>query len=191
MPSFDPFGSGFGSGTVSGNQYQRQQDFNELRREYRAAALTALRRREGLPLPVDEHGQELETRFDDLGQAHYYNAAGEKVEKVMWQGAGKDGKPGGLAVGKRRGVAIADADQHWGSPDAGFEILDIAEDGRKLADELADLDRDAAAVELSQRISHGPAVEEQAPDFHLTASDDATVDEELQAYIRRQGERQQ
>ena len=174
------------------NLFQRMGDFFEQRREQRAAALTALRRREGLPLPVDRDGNELTVRFDDLGNATYHNAAGEQVERVCWRGAGRDGKPGGLATGKRQGLAREDASRHWyshdpGSPSVGFDILDVAEDGTLLADELRDLDRDAAAVEQAGRVSHGPT-SEQVPGLELRGLGDEEVDRGLQAYIQR-GER--
>ena len=52
-------------------QVQRVGDWFEQRKAYRLAALLALRKREGLPGPVDEQNNPLETRFDDLGNAHY------------------------------------------------------------------------------------------------------------------------
>lgn len=169
---------------MAGNFFQRSGNFWEQRRETRAAALTALRKREGLPSPVDENNTPLETRFDDQGHAHYYDQAGKKVDRVLWAGAGKDGAPGGLAVGTRKGEVREVADAHWNSPDGGgFEILEVAEDGRKLADELKDLDRDSAIMEIASGVDHGPAGE-QAPEFHLKDTDDVTVDAGLQEYIK-------
>lgn len=165
------------------NMFQRVGDWFEQRKSYRAAALVALRRREGLPSPVDESGVELETRFDDQGQAHYYNAAGEKVERVMFAGAGKDGKPGSFAVGTRKGEARELADARWGTTD-GFEILDIAEDGRRLEDELADLSRDASGMEMAERVSHG-AAGEQAPELVLDGTSDEEIDQKLQEFLKR------
>ena len=165
-------------------QGQRVGDIFELRREYRQQALTALRRREGLPLPVDARGNPLETRLDDAGQAHYFNAMGEKVDRVLWAGTGKDGKPGGLAVGKRKGMNEAEADRHWGEDEAPFEILEVSEDGRKLADELVDLNRDSKTYERAERVSHG-AESEQAPGFDLPGTSDEEVDAGLQDYLKR------
>lgn len=166
------------------NLFQRVGDFFEQRREYRAAALTALRKREGLPQPVDAQGNPLETRFDDLGHVTYHDASGQKVEHVLFAGAGKDGKSGSFAVGSRKGADIAIADAHWHSPDAGFEILEVAEDGRRLKDELADLNRDSAAFARAETVSHGPAGE-QAPEFEIHGTSDAELDARLQEYLKR------
>ena len=143
-------------------------------------------RREGLPLPVDEHGAELETRFDDLGQAHYYDQSGQKVERVLFAEAGHDGKPGAFAVGKRKGEALREAEQRWGQDASNqFEILEVAEDGRKLADELSDLSRDSASYEKGERVSHG-AESEQAPDLILADCSDEEVDLKLQQYLKKE-----
>ena len=82
---------------------QRVSDWFEQRKAYRLQALLTLRKREGLPSPVDIDGNPLETRYDDQGQAHYYRADGKRVDPVYWQGAGKDGKPGAFAVGPTQG----------------------------------------------------------------------------------------
>jgi len=166
------------------NFFQRIGDFFEQRKEYRAAALKALRKREGLPSPVDADGAELETRFDDAGHAHYHNAAGERINQVLWQGTGKDGKPGAFAVGIRKGEARELADSRWGSPDAGFEILEVSEDGRRLVDELHDLDRDATLVEQAATVSHGLAGE-QASGFELNGTSDVEIDEKLQEFLKK------
>ena len=60
-------------------QVQRVGDWFEQRKAYRLAALLALRRREGLPSPVDDQGNLLETRLDDFGNAAYYDQSGQKV----------------------------------------------------------------------------------------------------------------
>ena len=150
----------------------------------RAAALVALRKREGLPSPVDQDGNDLETRFDDQGNAHYYNQAGQKQDHVLFAGAGRDGKPGSFAVGTRKGEARELADASWHSSDPGFEILEVAEDGRKLSDELKDLDRDSSTFELSEKVSHGDAGE-QAPELHLAGTSDEEIDETLQKFLKR------
>ena len=170
MPSFDMF--------------QRVGDWFEQRKEYRQAALKALRIREGLPRPVDQDGNDLETRFDDQGQAHYYNQSGKRVDHVLFAGSGKDGKPGSFAVGTRRQEPREIADTSWHSPDPGFEILEVAEDGRKLSDELKDLDRDSQNLEIYQRVSHG-AAGEQAPDLELAGTSDDEIDETLQKFVKR------
>ena len=191
-------------------QVQRVGDWFEQRKQFRAAALTALRKREGLPGPVDETGTPLETRFDDRGNEYYYDAAGNVVERVLFAGAGKDGKPGGFAIGKRKGAGIDEASASWYdngaafeelevvklgrpfddlSPDAsaggvGFDILEVSEDGKKIEDEIRDLNRDSAAYERSERVSHGPA-SQQAPDFFLYGISDEDVDASLQDYLKR------
>lgn len=163
---------------------QRVGDWFEMRKAYRLANLLSLRKREGLPGPVDQDGSPLETRLDDSGNAAYYNSAGEKVSRVMFSGAGRDGKPGSFAVGQRKGARLEDATQNWAAGHSAFEILDVAEDGRKLEDELRDLDRDAGAVEAAGRVSHG-AEGEQAPDLVLDGVGDEEVDQRLQEYLKR------
>ena len=163
---------------------QRVGDFFEQRKTFRAAALTALRKREGLPSPVDETGAPLETRFDDFGNATYHSADGKKVDHVLFAGAGRDGKPGGFAIGTRKGVDHAAADRHWHDPDAPFEILEVAEDGRKLEDELKDLHRDTQTYERAARVSHG-VVGEQAPELVLDGTSDVEVEARLQEYLKR------
>ena len=170
MPNFDLF--------------QRVGDFFEQRKAYRAAALTALRKREGLPSPVDENNNPLETRFDDLGNVTYHDQAGNKVERVLFSGAGRNGKPGAFAVGMRKGEARELAEQNWHRPDSEFEILEVAEDGRKLSDELRDLNRDAGTFEIAERVSHGSA-SEQAPELELHGTSDDEIDEVLQKFLKR------
>ena len=163
---------------------QRVGDFFEQRKAYRLAALLSLRKREGLPSPVDERGNPLETRMDNFGNAIYHDADGKQVTRVLFAGAGRDGKPGAFAVGQRKGADISEAERHWMDSAAPFEILDVAEDGRKLATEMADLHRDSAAYERAERVSHGPAGE-QAPDLVLDEISDEEVDARLQEYLRR------
>ena len=163
---------------------QRVGDFFEQRKAYRLAALFSLRRREGLPTPVDAEGHPLETRMDDYGNATYHSADGKQVGRVFFAGAGRDGKPGAFAVGQRKGEGIAEAERHWMDSAVPFEILDVAEDGRKLVDEMADLHRDSATYERAERVSHGPTGE-QAPDLVLDGTSDEEVDARLQEYLRR------
>ena len=166
------------------NLFQRVGDFFEDRKTFRAQALKNLRQREGLPSPVDQDGNPLETRMDDLGRAYYVSPDGTRVERVLFAGAGKDGKPGSFAVGKCKQEPRELADAHWNSSDPGFEILDIAEDGRRLEDELKDLDRDSSTFELSEKVSHGDAGE-QAPELHLAGTSDEEIDETLQKFLKR------
>ena len=163
---------------------QRVGDWWEQRKAYRLAALLALRRREGMPSPVDVDGNPLETRMDDSGNAAYYDANGEQVTRVLFAGAGRDGKPGSMATGKRKGEARELADAHWNSADPGFEILDVAEDGRPLAAELVDLNRDAGTYAIAERVSHGEN-SEQAPGFDLDGTSDEEIDARLQEYLKR------
>ena len=157
--------------------------FFEQRKAYRLANLLSLRMREGLPGPVDDQGNPLETRMDDSGDAAYYNAAGEKVTRVLFAGAGRDGKPGSFATGTRKGAPLEDATQNWASGHSAFEILEVSEDGRKLADELADLDRDAQGMSVAEKVSHGREGE-QAPELVLDGTSDEEVDQRLQEYLK-------
>jgi hypothetical protein len=167
------------------NMFQRVGDWFEQRKAYRLAALVALRKREGLPFPVDADGNSLETRMDDQGHAYYVSPDGMRVERVLFAGAGKDGKPGSFAVGTRKGEARELADARWGATDgAGFEILDIAGDGRRIEDELVDLHRDSATYERAERVNYGPAGE-QAPDLVLDGTSDEEVDVKLQEFLKR------
>lgn len=170
------------------NLFQRVNDFFEDRREFRKQALLALRKREGLPSPVDSDGNKLDTRFDDSGCAHYYNQAGQQVDRVLWAGTGKDGKPGSLAIGARKGEARELADARWNSADPGFEILEVSEDGRKLSDELVDLSRDSALMELAEKVSHG-AEGEQAPGLVLDGTGEEEIDRKLQEFLKRRTNR--
>lgn len=165
------------------NLFQRVGDFFEIRKQYRAQALTALRKREGLPEPVDENGTPLETCFDDQGNAHYYNQNGQKQDHVLFANSGKDGKPGSFAIGTRKQEPRELADASWHS-ESEFQILDVAEDGRKLSDELKDLDRDSNTFEIAERVSHGSA-SEQAPELHLANTSDEEIDETLQKFLKR------
>ncbi|HUD73458.1 MAG TPA: hypothetical protein VMQ76_00185 [Terracidiphilus sp.] len=168
----------------SARAVQRVGDWFETRKAFRLAALVALRKREGLPSPVDVDGTPLETRLDDSGNAAYYNSAGEKVTRVLFAGAGRKGKLGSFAVGQRKGAPLEDATRNWAVGHSAFEILDVAEDGRKLEDELRDLDRDAEVVKTAGKVSHG-AEGEQAPDLVLDGVSDEEVDARLREYLKR------
>jgi hypothetical protein len=121
--------------------------------------------------------------MDDYGNATYHSPSGEQVKKVLFAGTGKDGKPGSFATGTRKGEARELADASWNSP-VEFEILETAEDGKKLVDELLDLNRDAGTFEIAERVSHG-SVGEQAPGFELDGTSDEEVDARLQEYLKR------
>lgn len=163
---------------------QRVEDWFAQRKTFRLAALTALRKREGLPSPVDEQGNPLETRMDDFGNATYYSPSGEQVKKVLFSGTGKDGKPGSFATGTRKGEVRELADASWNRSDTEFEILEIAEDGTKLTSEMLDLNRDAGTFEIAERVSHGKD-SEQAPEFSIDGTSDEEVDAKLQEYLKR------
>ena len=163
---------------------QRVGDWFEMRKAYRLANLLSLRKREGLPGLVDADGSPLETRLDDSGNARYHRLDGAEVSRVLFAGAGRDGKPGAFAVGQRKGAPLEDATRNWAEGHSAFEILDVAEDGRNLADELVDLHRDAATYKRAERVSHG-AEGEQAPDLVLDGVGDEEVDQRLREYLKR------
>lgn len=166
------------------NLFQRVGNFFEQRKAYRLAALVSLRRREGLPSPVDQDGTLLETRMDDSGNVTYYSPDGTKISRVLFAGAGREGKPGAFAIGQRKGAPLEDATRNWALGHSAFEILDVAEDGRKLVDELHDLDRDAAGMAVAERVSYGEAGE-MVPGLVLDGIGDEEVDARLQAYLKR------
>jgi hypothetical protein len=166
------------------NLFQRIENFWEQRREFRAAALTALRKRENLPSPVDAEGTPLETRFDDNGNVHYFNPQGQQVDKVLFANAGKDGKPGAFAIGTKKQEPRELAEQNWHRTDNEFEILEVSEDGKRIQDELEDLNRDSATYAQAGRVSHGEAGE-QAPGFEISGTSDEEVDARLQEYLKR------
>lgn len=164
---------------------QRVEDWFAQRKTFRLAALTALRKREGLPQPVDEQGNPLETRMDDYGNATYYNQSGEQVKKVLFAGTGKDGKSGSFAIGTRKGEVRELADASWNRSDTEFEILEVAEDGKKLVDELRDLDRDAAGFKRAGTVLHPLVAEATGHRFELDGTNDEEVEVKLQEYLKR------
>jgi hypothetical protein len=139
--------------------FQRFGDWFEQRAEYRKAALASLRRRENLPAP-------------------------ELIDGKM-QYLQPDGSYSTMAVGARKGQSRELADASWHRPDAEFEILEVSEDGRRLADELRDLSRDATRMQMAGRVSHG-ATGEQAPDLELANTSDEEADQKLQDYLKRE-----
>jgi hypothetical protein len=161
------------------NFFQRIGSFFEQRAEFRKQALASLRKREGLP--TSEH---LRGAFYQRVDGFYREPPGREVflDTTLYP----NGKGGFTqwAKGTRKGASREEASQNWGR--SSFEILEVAEDGRKrkLADELRDLDRDATAMEMAERISHGE-VGEQAPDLVLDGTSDEEIDQKLQEYIKR------
>lgn len=177
----------------------RVGDWFEQRKSFRLAALLALRKREGLPSPVDAGGNALETRMDDSGNATYHDASGARVSRVLFAGTGKDGKPGSFATGTRQQPSETFIDEEgiprivptagvlaaWSDPsEAGFDILEVAEDGRKLQDELLDLNRDAGTYAIAERVSHGEK-SEQAPGFDLDGTSDEEIEARFLEYLKR------
>ena len=152
-------------------KFQRYGSFWELREEYRAKALKALRKREGLPTPELIDGKMQYLQPDGSYSTMAVGTRKQESETII------DEK------GIPRTVPTADVAAAWGRS-GGVEILDVAEDGRKLVDELKDLDRDAAGVEIAQRVSHGDAGE-QAPDLYLHGTSDEEIDEKLQEFLKR------
>lgn len=163
---------------MSTEMFQRLGDFWEKREEYRKQALALLRKREGLP--ASEH---LRGAFYQRADGFYREPPGKEVflDTTMYS----NGQGGFVqwAQGTRKGEAREDASQYWGRS-ASFEILDIAEDGRRLEDELADLSRDASGMEMAERVSHG-AAGEQAPELLLDGTSDEEIDQKLQEFLKR------
>ena len=157
--------------------FQRLGDWFEQRAEYRKQALASLRKREGLPTSMHLKGD-----FYQRADGFYRDPPGTQVwlDTTMYP----NGNGGYIqwATGTRKGLSREEADKNWGR--SNFEILDIAEDGRKLTDELKDLDRDAQGMEIAQRVSHG-AAGEQAPDLVLGGTSDDEIDQKLQEYLKR------
>src|SRR5208337_3655730 len=91
--------------------YQDAGDFFELRKKYRAEALTALRLREGIAAPELVDGR--------------------------WQYRDAEGKLHPWAVGARKQPAREVMDAFWDG-NAPFEILQVSEDGVPIAQELRD-----------------------------------------------------
>ena len=152
-------------------KFQRYGSFWELREEYRADVLKNLRKREGLPTPelVD-------------GKMQYLQPDGSY--STMTVGSRKQDSATVIdEQGLPRVVPTAALDSAWGR-EGEFEILEVSEDGRKLADELRDLSRDVQGMQMAERVSHG-AESEQAPELVLTDTSDEEVDRGLQEYLKR------
>ena len=174
-------------------QYQRMGDFWELREEYRKAALESLRRREGLPT-----SERLLGAFYQRKDGFYREPPGKEVSLdttmypngnggfVTWATGTRKQDSEVVDANSNSGMAFmptSDVVRAWGGGSE-FQILDVAEDGRKLTDELRDLDRDARGMEVSERVSHGTA-SEQAPELMIDGTSDEEVDARLQEYLKR------
>lgn len=159
-------------------QFQRYGDWWELREEYRKQALASLRCREGLPI-----SEKLVGAFYQRPDGFYRGPPGKEVFLDTTLYPNGNGGYVQWATGTKKGMSRKEADQHWGRSSE-FEILEVSEDGKKLADELADLDRDAAGMEMAERVSHGMAGE-QAPALVLDGTSDEEVDQKLQEFLKR------
>jgi len=158
-------------------------DFIGLRQEYRARALINLRRREGLSCPIDEDGHPVTFRYDSGGRCHYYTSDGVEVMNAFFPG--EDGKSHSMATGTRKLPDASTMDEFWGSSNAPFEMLDVAEDGAPLSQEVHDLARDAKLVHNAEHVSFG-GKEVPYPDFNVfDPNDEAGVDHAVQEYIKR------
>jgi hypothetical protein len=160
-------------------QVQRVGDYWELREEFRKQALVSLRRREGLP--TSEH---LRGAFYQRADGFYRDPPGREVFLDTTLYPNGQGGFSQWSTGTRKGETREDAEKNWAAGRSAFEILDVAEDGRKLTEELLDLNRDAATYARAERVSHG-AEGEQAPDLVLDGTTDEEVDARLQEYLKR------
>ena len=151
--------------------FQRFGDWFEQRAEYRKQALVSLRKREGLLTPEMVDGKMQYLQSDGSYSTMAVGTRKQDSETTI------DEK------GVPRTVPTAGVDAAW-NRDGGFQILEVAEDGRKLSDELKDLDRDSSTFELSEKVSHGDAGE-QAPGFELANTSDEEIDETLQKFLKR------
>jgi hypothetical protein len=152
--------------------FQRMESWWEQRAEYRKQALINLRKREGLPTPELIDGKMQYLQPDGSYSTMAVGTRKQESETVI------DEK------GIPRTVPTAAVSAAW-DQGSGFEILEVAEDGRKLADELRDLSRDAVGMEMVERVSHG-AEGEQAPGLIVeNADDDQEIDRVLQEYLKR------
>jgi hypothetical protein len=134
-------------------------DFIGLRQEYRKRALINLRRREGIPVPEFVDGR--------------------------WMYLCDDGEYHCQAVGHRRQPDSSVMDEFWGSNQAPFEMLEVADDGIPLTKEIDDLGRDAKGFERAEHVSFG-GKEVPYPDFVVNdPNDDSEVDHAVQEYIKR------
>lgn len=161
------------------NFFQRLGDWYEQRAEYRKQALASLRKREGLSTSERLVG----TFYHRDDGCFYREPPGQEVFLDTTLYPNGQGGYATWAVGTRKGVSREEASQNWGGSSS-FEILEVAEDGRKLSDELNDLNRDAGGMEMAEKVSHGEAGE-QAPGLELYGTSDAEIDEALQEFLKR------
>jgi hypothetical protein len=159
-------------------QYQREGDFWEKREEYRKQALASLRRLEGLPT-----SERLVGAFYQRADGFYRTPPGKEVflDTTMYPN-GNDGFTT-WAMGTRKGEDRVEADKGWGRVTE-FEIMEVAEDGTLLKDELRDLARDATGMQMAEKVSHGTQ-SQMVPDLALSSLSDEEVDASLQEYLKR------
>jgi hypothetical protein len=160
------------------NLFQRLGDWYEQRAEYRKQALKNLRKREGLPT-----SERLVGAFYQRADGFYREPPGKEVFLDTTMYPNGNGGFTQWAMGTRKGSPREEAEKNWGGH-AEFEILDVAEDGRSIGNELVDLNRDAATMERAERVSHGDAGE-QAPGFEIAGTSDEEIDEKLQEFLKR------
>lgn len=162
------------------NLFQRIENFWEKREEYRKQALASLRRREGLPT-----SERLVGAFYQRADGFYREPPGKEVFLDTTMYPNENGGYIQWAKGTRKGLSREEADKNWGRS-GGLEILEVSEDGKsKLSDELRDLDRDAAGMEVAGQVSHGDRGE-QAPELRIeNTNDDQEIDEVLQKFLKR------
>ncbi len=158
---------------------QRVGDYFELREEFRKEALKNLRIREGLPA-----SERLVGAFYQREDGFYREPPGKEVflDTVIYPN-GNEGFSQ-WAIGTRKGLSLDEATRNWASGHSAFEILDVAEDGRRLSDELNDLDRDSSTFAMAETVSHG-VESEQAPGFEITGTSDEEIDQRLQEFLKR------
>lgn len=152
--------------------FQRMENWWEQRAEFRKQSLASLRRREGLSTLEMIDGKMQYRQLDGTYSTVAVGIRKQESETVI------DEK------GIPRTIPTAEVSAAW-DRDGGFEILEVAEDGRKLSDELRDLDRDAAGMEIAAQVSHGDRGE-QAPELRIeNTNDDQEIDEVLQKFLKR------
>ncbi len=152
--------------------FQRMENWWEQRAEYRKQALINLRKREGLPVPETIDGKMQYRQPDGSYSTMATGTRRQESETVIDEkGIPRTVPTPGVAAAWERG--------------GGFEILEVAEDGRRLEDELRDLDRDATGMEVASRVDHG-AAGEQAPELVLDGTSDDEIDEVLQKFLKRE-----
>lgn len=149
---------------ILNERYENGGEFHELRQEFRKLSLDALRKREGIEPPIYIDGR--------------------------WMYRDADGNPTPWATGKVKQPSLREMDAFWDGLSEGvflannFKVLEVANDGVPLSNEVRDLERDANKFFIAERVSHG---EESSanPDFSLDSLDDDTVDAALQTFIRK------